>query len=104
MQHSVDTARTMTFAVMILSQLTMIFSIRTGNDWFTSRFFTNRWLWLTIFLVLGLTLWVMLTPSMQSLFHLSPLSGEQWILVVALTFGVLVMSEIFKFFVRLFVK
>lgn len=104
LQHSVDTARTMTFAVMILSQLTMIFSIRTGNDWFTSRFFTNRWLWLTIFLVLGLTLWVMLTPSMQSLFHLSPLSGEQWLFVVALTFGVLVMSEIFKFFVRLFVK
>lgn len=97
---SVDTARTMTFAVMTLSQFVMIFSIRSGNKFFTDRFFSNRWLWLTIFVVVGLTLMVMLMPSMQSLFHLSPLTAEQWWITMGLTLGVLLLSEISKLFTK----
>ncbi|MBQ7856762.1 MAG: calcium-translocating P-type ATPase, PMCA-type [Alistipes sp.] len=95
---SLDTARTMTFAVMIFSQFVMIFSIRSGNKFFTNRFFSNRWLWLTIFIVVGLTLMVMLVPSMQSLFHLSSLSAEQWWITIGLTLGVLLLSEFSKLF------
>ncbi|MBR2451956.1 MAG: calcium-translocating P-type ATPase, PMCA-type [Rikenellaceae bacterium] len=100
LQTSIETARTMTFAVMIFSQLTMIFSIRSGNKFFTHHFFSNRWLWMTIALVTGLTLMVMLIPSMQSLFHLAALTAQQWWLTVGLSFGVLLLSEFSKLFIR----
>lgn len=100
LQHSIDVARTMTFAVMIFSQFTMIFSIRSGNGWFTERFFSNRWLWATIVLVTGLTLFVMLVPTMQSLFKLTVLTTVQWLIVVGLSLGVLVLSELCKLFTR----
>ena len=97
---SLATARTMTFAVMVLSQFTMLFSIRSGHRWFGHRLFTNRWLWLTIACVVTLTLIVMLTPTMQALFHVSPLTTGQWVIVAALTLGVLVASELCKFALR----
>lgn len=100
LQHSIETARTMTFAVMIFSQFTMIFSIRSGNSWFTERFFSNRWLWATIVLVTGLTLLVMLIPAMQSLFKLTTLTAMQWWIVAGLSIGVLLLSEICKLFTR----
>ena len=98
LQHSIETARTMTFAVMIFSQFTMIFSIRSGNGWFTERFFSNRWLWATIVLVTGLTLFVMLVPTMQSLFKLTALTSTQWWIVAVMSIGVLILSEIPKLF------
>ncbi len=97
---SVDVARTMTFAVMIFSQFTMIFSIRSGKGWFFERIFSNRWLWFTIALVVVLTLVVMLVPSMQTLFHLAPLTSAQWLMAVGLSFGVLLLSEVTKLFIR----
>lgn len=100
MEHSIETARTMTFAVMIFSQFTMIFSIRAGRQWFTHRFFTNRWLWLTIALVTTLTLLVMLVPAMQTLFKLTALSAPQWGMVIVLSIGVLIVSELLKLLTR----
>ena len=69
MNTSVDVARTMTFATMVFCQFTIIFSIRSGHNWFTHKMFTNRWLWLTIVFVTALTLLVLLVPGMQSLFN-----------------------------------
>ena len=100
LEHSIETARTMTFAVMVFSQFTMIFSIRSGRQWFTHRFFTNRWLWLTILFVVALTLGVMLVPTMQTLFKITVLTSMQWWIVVGLSLGVLVVSELFKMFTR----
>ena len=96
-QKSLEVARTMTFGVMVFSQLTMIFSIRSGKHWFTDRFFSNRWLWMTIVFVMTVTLTVMLVPGMQSLFKLTDLTSGQWWTVIGLSFGVLVLSELFKF-------
>ena len=100
MKTSVDVARTMTFAVMVFSQLTIIFSIRSGHNWFTHKMFTNRWLWLTIVFVTALTLLVLLVPGMQSLFKLAPMTSGQWWTVIVLSFGVLALSELFKLFTR----
>lgn len=96
LKTSVDTARTMTFAVMIFSQFTMIFSVRSGGKFFTHNFFSNKWLWMTIALVIGLTLLVMLVPSMQSLFHLTALAANEWWLAIGLSLGVLLLSELLK--------
>ena len=97
---SLDVARTMTLAVMVFCQFTIIFSIRSGNNWFTHKMFTNRWLWLTIIFVTALTLLVLLVPGMQSLFKLAPMTSAQWLIVIGLSFGVLALSELFKLFTR----
>ena len=100
MKTSVDVARTMTFATMVFCQFTIIFSIRSGHNWFTDRMFTNRWLWLTIVFVTAITLLVLLVPEMQSLFKLAPMTSGQWWTVIGLSFGVLALSELFKLFTR----
>ena len=100
MKTSIDIARTMTFAVMVFSQFTLIFSIRSGKEWFTYRFFSNRWLWLTILFVIALTLVVMLVPGMQALFKLAALTSGQWWAVIGLSFAVMILSEIYKAFTR----
>lgn len=94
---SLEVARTMAFSVMIFSQLTLIFSIRSGNSWFGRRFFSNRLLWFTIFFVTSLTLLVMLVPGLRSLFKLAVLTMGQWWIVVALSVATLALSELFKF-------
>ena len=100
MKTSVDVARTMTLAVMVFCQFTIIFSIRSGHNWFTHKMFTNRWLWLTIVFVTALTLLVLLVPGMQMLFKLAPMTSEQWWTVIGLSFAVLALSELFKLFTR----
>ena len=90
---SLDVARTMTFAVMIFCQFTIIFSIRSGNKLFVNRFFSNRWLWATIFLVIAVTLLVMLVPSLQSLFRLTSLTTEQWWITIGLSFSILLLPD-----------
>lgn len=88
------------FATMVFSQFTIIFSIRSGHNWFTHKIFTNRWLWLTIIFVTALTLIVLLVPGMQSLFKLAPMTSGQWWTVIGLSFGVLALSELFELFTR----
>ena len=100
MKTSVDVARTMTFATMVFCQFTIIFSIRSGHNWFTHKMFTNRWLWMTIVFVTALTLLVLFVPGMQSLFKLAPMTSGQWWTVIGLSFGVLALSELFKLFTR----
>lgn len=100
LQSGIDDARTMTFAVMIFSQFTIIFSIRSGKNWFGYKMFTNRWLWLTILVVFALTLSALLIPEMQTLLRLSPLDGIQWRYVAGLPVAVLALSEVTKFFTR----
>lgn len=100
LNSSLEVARTMTFAVLIFSQLTLIFSIRSGNACFTNRFFSNKWLWLTIVLVVFMTLSVMLIPVMQSLFKLAALNSLQWWMVIACSVGALFLSEICKYLFR----
>ena len=100
LKTSIDVARTMTFAVMVFCQFTIIFSIRSGHNWFTHKMFTNRWLWLTIVFVTILTLLVLLAPGMQALFKLAPMTCGQWWTVIGLSFAVLALSELFKLFTR----
>jgi Ca2+-transporting ATPase len=100
LRESIDVARTMTFAVLAFSQMTLIFSIRSGNRNAFSILFTNGLLWGAILLVVALMLGVMLIPALQSIFHVTSLTGEQWLWVGGLSLSAFVVSEIVKLFVR----
>lgn len=101
---SVEAAQTMTFATVAFSQMTLIFSIRSGMHAAVRGLFANGFLWGAIAFVLVLMLGVMLLPGLQGAFHVVSLSSTQWLWVGALSLGVLIVSEITKFGVRLIRK
>ena len=100
-QTSLDAARTMTFAVLAFSQITIIFSIRSGMHWAGNGFFSNGFLWGAVLSVVALMSVVLFVPAVQSIFHVCSLSGVQWMWVVGLSLGAMVLSEIVKLIVRL---
>ena len=100
-QTSLDAARTMTFAVLAFSQITIIFSIRSGMHWAGNGFFSNGFLWGAVLSVVALMSVVLFVPAVQSIFHVCSLSGVQWMWVVGLSLGAMVLSEIAKLIVRL---
>ena len=97
---SVETARTMAFATLAFSQMTMIFSIRSGNHIALNGMFANRYLLGAIVVVVALMLMVLLVPQLQMLFKVVPLDMAHWWWVIGLSFGGLVLSEILKIFRR----
>lgn len=100
LKTSLEVARTMSFAVMIFSQFIIIFSIRSGSNWFFHRFFSNRWLWMTITIVMAMTICVMLIPGLRSLLSLTALSANGWLTVTALSLAALLLSEVYKLIQR----
>lgn len=102
LETSVESARTMTFATLAFTQMTMIFSIRTGYHAATNGLFSNKYLWGAVLVVLALMFIVLLVPSLQTIFKVGSLSALQWAWVAGLSLGALVISEIVKFVFRKF--
>lgn len=97
---SVEAAQTMTFATVAFSQMTLIFSIRSGMHAAVRHLFANKFLWGALLFVGVLMLGVLLLPALQGAFHVVSLTGAQWLWVCGLSFGVLLVSEVTKLFVR----
>ncbi len=99
-QVSVDVARTMTFAVLVFSQMTLVLSIRSGHHFALRGLFSNKYLWGAILLVCGLQLCVMLIPALQTLFKVVALTSTQWWQVIGLSLAALLINEIGKVFIH----
>lgn len=100
--EAVAVARTMTFATLAFSQMTLIFSIRTGIHNAFGGMFSNRFLWGSITLVIAMMLLVLLIPALQTIFKVTSLDCTQWLWVLGLSFGAFAVSEIIKLIIRLF--
>lgn len=96
LQSSVEIARTMTFAVLVFTQMTLILSIRAGRHNVFNGLFINKYLWATIAIVCLLMLSVLLIPSLQQLFRISPLDAAQWWWIGGLSAAALVINEVCK--------
>ena len=84
-QSSPDIAMTMTFAVVALSQLSILLCVRAGKNHVFHKLFTNAYLWMAMAFVLVLMLAVLLVPALQSIFHVVPLSAQNWWCVAGLS-------------------
>jgi len=72
-------AQTVVFTFLVLSELVLLLNIRV---FFEVRFFSNRWLWMTIGGSFLAQLLLLYTP-LQQLFELTPLSWPAWSMIVA---------------------
>lgn len=93
MQASVETFRTAWFAESVLSEILIVFSLRTSQPFFKSR--PSKWLlWMSV-LAAAVTILLVLTP-LGSMFGLVWLSGQMWLVIVAVLGLYLLMVETAK--------
>ena len=91
------TANTMAFATLVFCELTRAFAVRSDTQSiFKIGFFTNPTMNKSFLVGLVLQLCVLLLPFLGSVFHITPLTGAEWIVVVVLGLMPLVISEIVK--------
>jgi P-type Ca2+ transporter type 2C len=104
MQTSGEAAMTMAFAVIALSQISILFCVRAGHNAIIHNLFTNKYLWAAVIFVLTLMLGVLLIPAAQSVFHVVPLSGIQWLWIAAFSIFPAFLIESVKFIRRMRAK
>jgi Ca2+-transporting ATPase len=100
LQTSVPAAQTMTFAVLALSQITIVFSIRNGRRSAFKGMFSNKYLLGAVVIVVAMMLVVLEVPALHTLFHLTKLSSAQWGWVAGLSLAPLLITEIVKLWVH----
>lgn len=99
MQEAV--ARTMTFAVLGLAQLTHVFNVRSNYHSAFRNIFSNKYLLGAIAIVAGLMFIVLEIPALHDIFHIANLTKVQWLWVIGLAFAPLFIVELVKGFIRL---
>ena len=101
--HTLDTARTAGFTVLVLAQLFNCFNARSDRRSAFAHLFVNRWLWGSIALAVLLQVAVVHLAFLNVAFGTVPLSLEQWALCTAMASVVLWTSELRKLAVRAWV-
>ena len=102
LQANIDVARTMTFAVLALSQITHVFNVRSDNFSAFRGMFGNGYLLGALAIVLLLMLVVLEVPALHDIFHLAELTSQQWLWVVTLSLAPLPIVEAVKAVSRIF--
>ncbi|MDD6174954.1 MAG: calcium-translocating P-type ATPase, PMCA-type [Firmicutes bacterium] len=77
--------RTMTFAVLSISQLVHAFSMRSEESLFTIGVFSNRKMVAAFFVCMLMQVTVITIPPLAAIFKTVPLSAFQWLLVSLLS-------------------
>jgi Ca2+-transporting ATPase len=89
-------ARTAGFTVLVLAQLFNCFNARSEKDSAFQGLFSNRWLWGTVVMSVGLQVAVVHMGFLNRAFGTEPLSPVQWLVCLAMASLVLWASELRK--------
>ncbi len=99
------TANTMAFATLVFCELTRAYAVRSEHlSVFKIGLFSNKTMNKAFVVGLVLQLAVLLIPFLQPIFHITALTGTEWLVVVGLSLVPLIVSEIAKAFKRVRAK
>ena len=90
------TATTMAFYTLNMIQMFYLASMRTNQPFYRSKPFKNKFFILAVSFCFALVALFALTP-LHTLFGLETLSLQAWIVIFALCFAMLAISEFYKF-------
>ncbi len=94
-------ARTLAFAVLSISQLFHAFNLRNADKSLRRiGFFGNRFLVAALAAGIFLQAVVISVPALASVFKVFHLTGWDWLLVIGLSLGTILLNEIWKLFRR----
>lgn len=91
-----ETARTMAFAVLSLSQLVHAFNMRTERSIFKIHLFSNKYLCLAFVIGVLMQAAVITVPVLAGIFSAVPLSAAEWAVVAGLSLFPVVFVEFEK--------
>lgn len=95
-QRSIETARTMAFCVLSMSQLFHAFNMRSERSIFGGEFFANKMLILSLVLGISLQVLVVNTPALSAVFKVASLSFAEWAAVFGLALMPILIVELQK--------
>jgi magnesium-transporting ATPase (P-type) len=98
--HSLASARTAAFTVLVLAQLFNCFNARSETASAFQGLFANRWLWASVALAVALQVAVVHLGWLNLAFGTVPLDGGQWLVCVAMASVVLWAAELRKLVLR----
>jgi len=88
-------------SLVMMEMLRAMCAVSESESLFTKPPWANRWLLAGVTLPVLLHLGVLYTPSLATLFQLSPLSKLEWKIVAAFSLPLVLLEEILKFFARI---
>ena len=104
-REDINTARTMAFTVLTLSQLFHALNCRSQDlSFFSIGPFKNKWLLLAIGLSFTIHMGVVYIPFLEPIFKTVPLNFTDWYIVVLISIVPFVIMEIYKLIRRLVLK
>jgi len=92
--------QTIAFNVLCLSQMGHVWAIRSERSFFRTNFFSNPALLGAVALTFGLQALVTFVPVFQGIFHTQALTGQEFLVVTALSSVVFIGVEVEKLFSR----
>ena len=104
LQSSVETARTMAFAVLVFTQVAHVFNVRSPLRSAFASMFGNRLLLGALALVLLMMSAVLALPALHGVFYLTPLDSSQWFWVIVLSLAPLPLVEVVKAALRIYLR
>lgn len=99
LQESYETAITMTFITLCLSQITHAMNQHSNTiSFFSKEQPKNKMLFLAMLASVLILMAIIFVPALSQFFSIVPLKSTQWLIAIGLSFMPLVVSEIIKLF------
>lgn len=94
---SIEQARTAAVGVLVIGELFYLFNCRSlSRSMFALGVFSNRWLILGVFTMIGLQMLFTYVPAMNRFFHSAPISLDAWVRIFLIGLSVYIIIEIEK--------
>ena len=94
---SIEKVRTVVFVTLILFELFHVFNTRSlHSSIFNKNFFSNKYVFISVFISAILTLLAVQTQIGRLVFKTISLTGVEWLILVAISFTVILFSEMLK--------
>ena len=98
----IDVSITMAFLTLGLIQLFHIFNVRAmDKSIFKSNFFSNRYIFIAVFISALLQVGVVIIPALNKIFKTVPLTLSQWGIVIFASFMIIPSVEIIKLITKM---
>ena len=98
--YSLQTAMTLTFVSLVLIQFFNAYGYRSDHQHVLHRPFSNRWLNAAILWEIGLLVLILYVPFLRRVFDVAPLTGWEWLFVLAWSHTILPVLEFGKWLER----